>query len=398
MSLKRDIKLFQLFNFFGNFNFYIPIQLVYFQHVTGSFALATGIVSVATLSTAFWEVPTGIFSDFVGRKKTMILGSISAIIGTTLYALGFNYWMLLVGAGFQGLAQAFFSGNNNAYLHNLLSKEGLEEDYHTFYGKVSSFGIAAASGTAFLTGTLATISFSLVMWATVIPQVIALLIGFFLPEVKNIRGEGNVFAHLKNALSELRRNVNLRYLSLSGILGNGAGMTASEFHPAVVYAVWPLWAIGMVRAFAELVCVPGYYFAGKIIKKFGAINISLFGTIQSWISNIIAAIFPSVFSPVFISSSAFLYGPSDTANESLLQKEFTEKQRATIASLNSLVGKIYFSILALGVGLFADQYGPFKALLLTQVLFTPTIILKFLLFKRMKNPAITDPNQSEAKF
>ena len=269
-------------------------------------------------------------------------------------------------------------------MHNLLSREGLEGDYHTFYGKVSSFATASASGTAFLTGTLASVSFSLVMWATVVPQIIALFIGLFLPEVKKFEGQtSNIFIHLKEAFSELRKNVNLRYLSLSGILGNGAGLTASEFHPTVVYAVWPLWAVGMVRAFAELICVPGYYFAGKIIKRFGAINISLFGTIQSWLSNIIAAVFPSVLSPVFISSSAFLYGPADTANESLLQKEFTEKHRATIASINSFFGKIYFSVVAFGVGIFADQFGPFKALLLTQILFVPTIILKFLLFRRI---------------
>lgn len=385
MPFKKQIRFFQLLYFFGNFNFYIPIQLVYFQQITGSFVLAAGIVSAATLSAAFWEVPTGIFSDFVGRKKTIIMGSISAIIGTVLYALGFNYWVLLTGAVFQGMAQALFSGNNNAYLHNLLSKEGREGEYHTFYGRVNSFAIASASGTAFLTGSLASISLPLVMWATVIPQIIALLIASSLPEVKKIEGQtSNIFAHIKDSFSEIKKNVNLRYLSLAEILGNGAGLTASEFHPAVVYAVWPLWAIGMVRAFAELICVPGYYFAGKLIKKFGAINISLIGTVQSWFSNIIAAVYPSVLSPVFISSSAFLYGPADTADESLFQKEFTEKQRATIASLNAFFGKIYFSVIALGVGIFADQFGPFKALFLTQVLFIPTIIFKIILFRRLK--------------
>ncbi|MDP2632190.1 MAG: MFS transporter [Candidatus Curtissbacteria bacterium] len=383
MGLGGNIRLLAIFNFFRSFNFYLPIQLVYFSKVTGSYSLAASVISAALISSAALEVPTGIFSDLIGRKKTIVLGTLCAIVAVTLYAIGAHYWYLLIGALFEGASKSFFSGNNDAYLHNILAEEGKENEYHHYYGKINSALTLASSTAALASGFLANISFALLMWASVIPQIASLIVSFQLGETKKFHGESsNVYQHLKEALGAIKSNYNLRMLSLSTILGNGAGLTAYQFQSVVINSVWPLWAIGIARALQEWGGIPGFYYAGRLINRFGALKITLFATIQSWLSNIIAAVFPSFFSPLFISSSAFFYGPSDTAIKSLLQSEFSEKQRATIASLNSLAGSIYFAIVAFGVGLFANQFGPFKALLLTQLLFTPCIFLQWVLFRK----------------
>ncbi len=79
-----------------------------------------------------------------------------------------------------------------------------------------------------------------------------------------------------------------------------------------------------------------------------------------------------------------LYGAADTANQKLLQKEFTEKQRSTIASLNSLGNAISFSIVLYIVGIIANNYGPFIALLSTQIFLIPSAYFKFKLISRIK--------------
>lgn len=388
MSLAKNIRLFSLFNFFSNFKFYIPVQLIYFYHITNSYSLAASIASITMLSTAFLELPTGVFSDRIGRKKTIIFGTCLNLVALLLYALGTEYWVLLLGAVFNGASIAFYSGNNDAYLHDMLSSESLEQEYHNHYGKINSGVAFALSGSAFLSGFIANESFRLLIWASIVPQIIALVISFYMTDIKTSKEyNSSIVTHLKEATLEFKRNINLRLLSLANILGDGAGMSAYQFQSAVIASVWPLWAVGIARSFQEWSGIPGYYFAGKIINKFGAINVALFGAFQSWLSNILAVIFQSVFSPILIASSALLWSPSDTAQSSLFQKEFSEKQRATMGSLNSLLGSTYFAILSYLIGIFANYYGPFNALLLTQILFAPSLVFQFLLFRRLSQPS-----------
>ncbi|PIV70709.1 hypothetical protein COW57_03770, partial [Candidatus Roizmanbacteria bacterium CG17_big_fil_post_rev_8_21_14_2_50_39_7] len=147
MGSQKNIKLLAWFNFFTDFKLYSAIAILYFVHVTGSLALGMSIYSIASISDALFEVPTGILSDMVGRKNTIVLGSIASVAYALCYALGGSYLMLALGAVFQGLSVAFYSGNNDALLHDSLKESGNEKKFHTYLGKLSSlFQLALALG------------------------------------------------------------------------------------------------------------------------------------------------------------------------------------------------------------------------------------------------------------
>lgn len=387
VGLQNKIRLFRIFAFVHSLNFYLPIQLIYFYFATQSYSLAAALAAIIIVCSALSEIPTGIFSDIVGRKQTHILATVLNAVSLGFYAIGFhNLWFLVIGALIEGVSTALYNGNTQAYLHNILSENNLENQYHHYYGSVNAVATIASFIAALFCGFLASKTLPLLMWASVVPQVIAIFIAFSMPAVRTVNSNTLVglWSHLKGVIKEIRGNVNLQLLSISKILGNGAGLTAYQFQALVITAFWPLWAVGIARALQEVINVPGFYIAGKIIKKFGEIKVLIFGTEQSVLSNIIAAVFPSVLSPIFIASSGFLYGPSDTAEQTLFQKEFSDKQRATIASFNSFVGSLYFAAVSISVGIFANHFGPVSALLLTQLLFVPTIVLQWVLFKRLK--------------
>jgi len=98
--MNRNIKLLTWFNFFTDFKLYAPVAIIYFSQVSGSFALGMAIFSIAMVSSALFEIPTGIFSDMIGRKKTVILGAISAVLYVVFYALGTSFIFLAIGALF----------------------------------------------------------------------------------------------------------------------------------------------------------------------------------------------------------------------------------------------------------------------------------------------------------
>lgn len=385
MSVQRDLRLFNLFNFLINLNFFSAILVLYFAHVTSSFAQAGIVLAVIPLSTAIMEVPTGIYSDVIGRKNAIVLGTIFALISVVFYGFGLNLWILCIGAFFHGGARAFFNGNNDAYLHNLLGLENLESDYHHHRGKLETSFMVGTSIGALLSGLIASYSYSLTVWLSFIPQFMALIVVLMMTQVPKVEQKSfTIWSHLKEAFYEVKNNYNLRLLSLSTIFGDSFGRTASDFQSAVFSVFWPLWAVGFAKALIEWIAIPGTYFSGKIIDKLGPFKVMLISNLYASFSNLIAVLIPTKLSPAIISTSAVLWGPGEVANVTLLQKEFTERQRATIASLNSFIGSIIYAVFAYFIGTIADHFGAVRAMLIIEIFILPSLFLNWKLFQKNK--------------
>ena len=388
MSIHKNIKILTWFNFLTDFRLYAPIAIIYFTKVTGSYALGMSIFSIAMMSSAILEVPTGIFSDYIGRKNTVILGSIASVVCVVLYAIGGSYWMLFFGALMEGLSRSFYSGNNDALLHDSLSDIGRRHEYHIYLGKTRSMFEIAGALAAALGGFIATWSFAYLMWLSVIPQVVGLLLSFRIIEPQKRGGRGNIYAHLKESIMLFFRNKKLRVLSLSSILGYSTGEASYQFQAAFFNTLWPLWAVGIARTISSIAAASSFYSAGKIINKFKEIPLLIFGNLFGRFLNLGALFFVSIVSPIFMSLTSLLFGTITVARENLFQKEFTEKQRATMGSLNSLASSIFFAIFALVIGLFADRIGGSKALIIINVIQFLPFFLYLKLMSYSKNEKI----------
>ena len=134
----KNIRVLHYFSFLNGFRPHWPIAVIYFQGITSSYATAMTIYSIVFLSQAFLEVPAGIFSDGIGRRKTMIFGAVCASVYITCYAIGINFWILVLGALFEGLARALFSGTDSALLFESLPEESRTAKFQHYLGRVSS--------------------------------------------------------------------------------------------------------------------------------------------------------------------------------------------------------------------------------------------------------------------
>lgn len=138
LSPQRNVRLLTWFNFFSDFRPYNPVAILYFAHVTGSFATGLAVFSVQSISASVFEIPTGVWSDMMGRRKTMISGAFFGLLSLIFYALGGSFVVLACGAVMAGLAESLFSGNNNALLYDSLAQDKKESRYGEISGKVNS--------------------------------------------------------------------------------------------------------------------------------------------------------------------------------------------------------------------------------------------------------------------
>lgn len=364
MNLGRNVRLLEWHEFFVSFVLWGPIAILYFSRISGSYALGLSVFSAVMLTSAIFELPTGILSDFVGRKKTMVFGAISYIIGFVLYALGGNYLFLLLGALFEGIARSFYSGNNEALLYDSLEQSNRKHELSSVMGKIGSMGQWALAVAGLLGGFIANWSFQWVMWIAVIPQVICLILSLMIIDTKTFeKEESNIYSHLRESFKNFLSSKKLRMLSLADILGFGMGEASFQFRSAFIASLWPIWAIGIAQIISNIGAAISFRFAGKMINKFKAITWLITGGIYSKIVYLVALFIPSIFSPALMSTTSIFYGVGQVAKKSLLQQEFSSKQRATMGSLNSLVGSIFFAIFAVLLGYFADLTNPRVALI-----------------------------------
>jgi len=332
------------------------------------------IFSAVMISSALFEVPTGVFSDYIGRKKTIMLGAISSVIASLFYALGFSYWWLFVGALFEGLSRSWYSGNNDAFLHDTLTELGKKESYDHYLGKVNSMFQAALMMGAVLGSIIANRSFSLVMWVSVVPQILCFILATRMIEPKIVKKESaNIFSHLHFSALYLWKNIRLRLLSINSILGFGISESGFQFRGAFINSLWPLWAVGFGKMCSYLFASISYWFSGKVIRKFGAPQLLLFITIYGRIINMVSTGIPTVVSPILMSSTSLFHGVNDVVSSKLRQQEFTEKQRATMESINSLLGSIFYGVYAIFLGFIGDKMGPAKALFISQIFLLPLV-------------------------
>lgn len=384
-KIHKNIKLLSWFNFFLDFRFYAPIAIIYFAKVSGSYVLGMSVFSVTMLSSALLEIPTGIFSDRIGRKNTIVLGSISTVLSVILYAIGVQYFILLIGAVFEGLSRSLYSGNNDALLHDSLTENAHEEHYSEHKGKTGSTAQVALAITAIAGSIIAHWSFTFVMWLSVIPAVLGLFISFKITEPKVQKSfSGNVYEHLGMSIKQFFKNKKLRMLSLSTSLGYAQGEAGWLFRSAFNATLWPVWAIGFAQAMSNISSAISFYFGGKLVKRFGSFRILIKGKLYALFTNIIAVSMSNVFSPILLASNSVFYGAGCVSKSTLLQKEYTPGERATMDSLNSLLGNVLFAIISFSLGLVADILTPAKALLYIQIFAIVALFILWRLFLKEK--------------
>lgn len=344
------------------------------------------LFAIATVSSAVFEIPTGIFSDIIGRKKTILFGALTSVVYAIFYALGGTFWILCIGAIFEGLSQSWYSGNNDAFLHDSLQDVGKKDLYAHYLGKTSAMFQGALMVGAVIGSITAQKSFPLIMWLSVIPQIICVAIALFLKEPTHAtKIKSNIFAHIKFSALHLWNNKSLRLLSLQDIISFGITESSFNFSAAFINTVWPLWAIGFSKMISYGAAFISFWYSGKIIKKIGEYNILIIANIYTRITNFLAYGLPTVFSPILMASSSIFYGATKVAKNALMQIEYTQEQRATLGSLNSFISSLFYAVFAPLLGYIADIYGPAKALIFVQFCMFSVLYINVKLKRMHKN-------------
>jgi MFS family permease len=388
-SLTSNIKKLAFFNFCIEFKFYSPILVIVLVNYTGKYLQAMSILAVMSIAVVIMEFPTGLLSDAIGRKKTMIIGAFCNVLALFLWSCFPYYGIFLTGAFIFGTATALFSGNNEALLFDSLKNVDLQKEYHAYLGRTNSTLQIALALTSIMGAFIATWSIRLVLFLSIVPQIIALITAFSIIDPGNraeISNTKELFTHAITAFTKTFKNRKLLLLILARGLNDAFSGSSYQLQAAFIGGLWPLWAVGIIRACSNILGAASFYFSDVVLKHLTKRTILIISNLYGRVSAVAALLLNRFISPILLASSSAFFGMSFVANSALMQEEFTDEERATMGSIVSLFGSIILSLISIAVGYIADKLTVRNSLLVIQLfMLLPIPIYMNVLWKKKEN-------------
>jgi MFS family permease len=106
-----------------------------------------------------FEIPSGVFADTMGRKKSLIMSSIASLISAFVRGFIPGFGFVLLSIAFSALSYNFASGSDSALAYDTLLEDSREDEYDRYISNQTiiyriSGGIATlAAGLAVVLGT-----------------------------------------------------------------------------------------------------------------------------------------------------------------------------------------------------------------------------------------------------
>ena len=372
---KKNLLLISLIIFLNNINLYNVVAILYYKSITNSFVLGMSIFSIVTISSAIFELPTGILSDKIGRKKTIVYGSVCSLLSAFILFIANNYFLLIIYAIISGIEFAFFSGNNDAYVYENLKMINNEKDYIKFIGKVKSMEYLAGAISGLIgAGLLYCFSYKLIIGISIIPKVIQLVISLFLKAIKNNETNTNSNKKLiKGALKEsLENKLLLKKVLYDGIL-QSTNESCYQFRSAFYETVWPIWAIGIPGILSNIGAFISNWCSEKLISKTSRKKYWFLSHSYSMFSNTIAVITNNIISPIIMISNSLFH--SDFIDSEIEQKLYKDEYRASMGSIKSFIQSILFAVFSVILGLIADYFNIVTSFIIFQLINIIPIIM-----------------------
>lgn len=161
MNLHRTITLIPWYQFFNALLFWQAVWFLYFQsNLSGAEAII--LYSVYDIATTVLEVPSGYFSDRLGRRVTLLLSALCSLLGCLALAVGGSFGVFALGQCLIGAGAAFKSGTDSSLLFEALEATGRADEVEAQELRAWRFTLAGFALSAVIGGAMS-------LWSPVAP-------------------------------------------------------------------------------------------------------------------------------------------------------------------------------------------------------------------------------------
>ena len=329
--------------------FWLPVFFLYFsQHMP--IAQVLRLEAIYYVAVVIFEVPSGYLSDTIGRRLTLIISSLSAILAHTLFFVGDTFTTFAFAQIGLAAAVAFRSGTDTSFHYDILKSLNREQEYADREAQITRNVFIASAAAALIGGLVSIYALRIAYGLSLLGACIALAIVLLFAEpdrdAKNT--SQGIVSQIGACLAYLQKPT-LGWLMLFSVFMTVINHIPYEFYQPYFQlfegqstAPTPL----LTGCHTALTMIIAAWFAKRSIQLRDRIGTRSTLMISAGIQTILIVLMgiflhPLVALVLSIRSSprALMTAPLNAATVPRLQ----QNHRATYLSIQSLIGRLAFS-------------------------------------------------------
>jgi MFS family permease len=371
------------------FMLFMPIVVLFYEDNGLAMRHVFLLQAIYSVTIVILEIPSGYFADALGRKSTLVIGTIMGFFGFLTYSFSYGFAGFLVAEIILGIGQSLISGADSAMLYDTLQESGKKEQYIKFEGRMVSIGNFAEAIAGVLGGLLAGVSLRYPYYAQTLVSFIGVPAAILLIEPKKQREViklkiNDILKIVKYALydhKELKWNI-----IFSSVIGAATLTMAWFVQPYFEMIALPVTLFGIFWTMLNLIVGVSAIFAHKIEFKLKQTKTLLWITILIPAGYIAISRIQALWGIGILFIFYFVRGVATPVLKDYINKLCDSNIRATVLSVRNFVIRIFFAIIGPFVGWYTDTFSLQAALLLSGIIFFIVAALTLVIY--LKNRAM----------
>lgn len=232
-TARKNLKITRLVSLLAGIMFLLPIIEIFYKHVWLSIFQIILIANVYWIITRIFELPTSIFADTNGRKKSLMLSALANVFSAFLILFFPNLRWFAIASALSWLYFCFWSWTQQAFIDENLRILGNQKWFGKEYGNNLFFqwitGVVTPLIASLILKYFTQHWYTILAWLDLIFAIILLILQAQIVEVSNIKKKINTYKEkikealwvAKNAIINVYKNRNLRNFTIYRSLSSG---------------------------------------------------------------------------------------------------------------------------------------------------------------------------------
>jgi MFS family permease len=380
----NQITKFYISSFLKNQYYFAPVFIILLQFYNLTIQEVFWVFTIGSILNVLVEIPTGIFSDLYGKKKSIIISKFLIFISFIIFGFSRTFWMFVFAQMIYELGTSFRSGTETAYTFDYLKQNSKNPGYTEVKGKQKFYARIGEAIASIIGGLIAKfLGFNYVFFFAAIPAFINFLNATTWKNIKEKRCRKiDIKSYVKltkTSFKEITKNKSLLRVSLNITLFTSILAASVKFiQPYMTEANIGIEWFGAIYATSLIIAAITVRYSYIIENYFGTIKTFNFLSALAIIPALILGLgYVSLLGVGFFFAIVIIENIRSPIENTLFHENVKSSIRATMGSMLEILksgGKVIILPIA---GFFAENF----SMHISMLVLAGMILINTLLFK-----------------
>lgn len=362
---RRNISLMYVITFFDSLILAYVIERLFNEErgMTVQMVVATEILYSLTI--VIFEVPSGIFADKIGRKKTLLISGLLSVMELILVSQAHHFCTFALATFLAGISHAASSGCFQAMVYDSLAVNGEQETFERNFSRIKVVDTIGSSIAALTGGVIAYyFSYEMTYYISIVSKLFACFLTNFLLEPprkrlildKKNKNENTFLTYCKVGIVFLSNEKVIVYYSMIGLLLGSCETYLEEFWQLIMKEIRiPVILFGLIFISFSICSIPGNLLVPYVKTRCSNQLFFIIIPIIYGVSFICISFLRNLWVLIPMCMIGLLKGMMEPIVEGIIHHNTESSVRATVESCISLYARLLSIILGLLFSVFAYQ-------------------------------------------